>query len=134
MLTQQEVSLVQADWDKVLPIVDTAATIFYDRLFEIDPKLKALFKSDLGEQKRKLMQVIGVAVNGLGDLPALVPTVQGLGKRHTGYGVKPADYQTVGSALLFTLKKGLGDGFDGAHEAAWTKVYGLLSRTMIEAS
>jgi hemoglobin-like flavoprotein len=133
MLTKQEISLVQADWDKVLPIADTAATIFYDRLFQVDPGLKPLFKSDFGEQKRKLMQVIGVAVRGLDDLGALVPTVQALGKRHVGYGVKPGDYDTVGAALLFTLRKGLGDGFDGAHEAAWAKVYGVLSRTMIEA-
>ena len=116
MLTAQEISTVQADWDKVLPIATTAATLFYGRLFELDPSLKALFKSDLEEQKKKLMQVIGVAVRSLNDLPALVPTVQALGKRHTGYGVLPAHYDTVGAALLWTLKQGLGEGFDAAHE------------------
>jgi hemoglobin-like flavoprotein len=134
MLTAQEISTVQADWDRVLPIATTAATLFYGRLFELDPSLKALFKSDLDEQKKKLMQVIGVAVRSLNDLPALVPTVQALGKRHTGYGVLPAHYDTVGAALLWTLKQGLGEGFDASHEAAWGKVYGVLSQTMIAAA
>lgn len=134
MLSKLEIGLVQADWAAVTPIADTAASLFYDRLFELDPALKPLFKSDLGEQKRKLMSTIGLAVNGLTNLDALVPVVQALGQRHVGYGVKPKDYDTVGAALLWTLKKGLGDGFDSAHESAWAKVYGVLASTMLSAS
>jgi hemoglobin-like flavoprotein len=134
MLTKEEMDLVQGDWAKVVPIAETAATLFYDRLFSLDPSVKAMFPSDLTDQKKKLMQTIGVAVNSLGNLPELVPVVQALGKRHVGYGVKAQHYETVGSALLWTLKAGLGDGFTIEHEAAWGKVYGVLSKTMIEAS
>ncbi len=134
MLNKDEIGLVQADWAAVTPIADTAASLFYERLFELDPALKPLFKSDFGEQKRKLMGTIGLAVNGLTNLATLVPVVQALGQRHVGYGVKPKDYDTVGAALLWTLKKGLGDGFDSAHESAWTKVYGVLASTMLSAS
>jgi hemoglobin-like flavoprotein len=126
--------LVQGDWEKVVPIAETAATLFYDRLFSLDPSVKGMFPTDLSEQKKKLMQTIGVAVKGLSDLGALVPAVQALGKRHAGYGVKPQHYDTVGAALLWTLKAGLGDGFDGEHESAWGKVYGVLAQTMIAAS
>jgi hemoglobin-like flavoprotein len=133
MLSSKEVSLVQSDWESVAPIADTAATLFYSRLFELDPKLKPLFTSDFEEQKKKLMQTIGVAVKGLGDLPALVPAIRALGQKHVEYGVKPADYATVGTALIWTLEKGLGPSFDAEHRAAWTKVYGLLAKTMIEA-
>jgi hemoglobin-like flavoprotein len=134
MLSREQIELVQNDWSKVASIADAAATIFYERLFELDPKLKALFKSDLTEQKKKLMQTIGVAVKGLDDTGSLIPAVQSLGRRHVGYGVKPDDYDTVGVALLFTLRQGLGVDFDPQHEAAWAKVYGLLARTMIGAS
>jgi hemoglobin-like flavoprotein len=133
MLTKQEIELVQNDWEKVVPIADDAATLFYDRLFSLDPNLKPLFKSDLGEQKKKLMRTIGVAVKGLRDVGALVPTLQALGKKHVDYGVKPEHYQTVGAALLWTLEKGLGDGFGAAHASAWGKVYGVLAATMINA-
>jgi hemoglobin-like flavoprotein len=134
MLNQEEIDLVQADWEKVLPIADVAATLFYDRLFTLDPKLRPLFKSDLTEQKLKLMKMIGTAVNGLNQLSDIVPAVQALGQRHVSYGVKAEHYETVGAALLWTLKQGLADNFDGAHEAAWARVYTLLAQTMIGAS
>jgi hemoglobin-like flavoprotein len=130
MLTKKEIDIVQADWANVAMIADTAATLFYDRLFSVDPALRRLFKSDLGEQKVKLMKMIGAAVNGLGNLPELVPVVQSLGRRHVGYGVKPEHYETVGAALLWTLGQGLGAAFTAEHRAAWAKVYVVLADTM----
>ncbi|HLV65731.1 MAG TPA: globin family protein [Polyangiaceae bacterium] len=134
MLTKQEIELVQSDWAKVVPIAEAAATMFYDHLFELDPKLRSLFKSDLSEQKIKLMKMIGYAVNALDNLGEVVPAVQALGKRHAGYGVVSEHYETVGIALLSTLKKGLGASFDEAHETAWGKVYGILADTMRAAA
>jgi hemoglobin-like flavoprotein len=134
MLTTREIELVQGDWEKVATIEDAAATLFYERLFALDAQLQPMFPADLGVQKKKLMQTIGVAVMGLGDVQALIPAVQALGRRHAGYGVQPQHYDTVGAALLWTLKAGLGDSFDSEHESAWTKVYGVLAQTMITAS
>jgi hemoglobin-like flavoprotein len=134
MLNQEQVRTVQGDWRNVLPIAPQAATLFYDRLFELDPSLRPLFKPDLTEQKAKLLQMLSAAVKGLDDLPSLVPAVEDLGRRHVAYGVKPAHYDTVGAALLWTLRKGLGDGFDATHEAAWTATYTLLAKTMMAAA
>jgi hemoglobin-like flavoprotein len=130
MLTEHDIALVRASFAEVAPIKDTAADIFYDRLFAIAPSARALFPEDLAEQKRKLMAMIAVAVSGLDDLGALVPAVQALGARHVGYGTRPEHYQLVAEALLFTLRQGLGAGFTPEVEAAWTKVYGVLSQTM----
>jgi hemoglobin-like flavoprotein len=79
------------------------------------------------------MTMIGAAV-GLLDRPdALSPVLQKLGARHRGYGVVDAHYPTVGSALLLTLEQGLGDAFTPDTRAAWAEMYGVVSRTMIEA-
>src|SRR5690606_24931693 len=99
-MTPKQISLVQSTWEMVVPIQKQAATIFYDKLFAADPSLRPLFKGDLEEQKDKLMKMIGIAVNSLDHLDEIVPAVQDLGRRHQGYGVKPKDYMTVGSALL----------------------------------
>ncbi|MGE3308409.1 MAG: globin family protein [Limisphaerales bacterium] len=130
LLTSREIELVQKSWSQVLPIVDTAAGLFYGRLFELDPALRPLFKTDITEQGRKLMKMINVAVGGLDNLGALVPAVQDMGRRHTGYGVRDKDYETVGAALLWTLEKGLGPAFTPDVKAAWTKVYTILATTM----
>lgn len=129
-MTPRQKELVQSSWEKVVPIADTAASLFYGRLFELDPSLRPMFKTDIKEQGKKLMQMIGAAVRGLDNLGALVPTVQALGRRHTGYGVKDEHYDTVAVALLWTLEKGLGDAFTVEVKEAWVVVYTILADTM----
>ena len=129
-MTPAEKNLVQTTFATLVPIADQAAALFYGRLFEMDPSLRPLFKGDLGEQGKKLMQMIGVAVKGLDALDTLVPAVKDLGRRHAGYGVKDAHYDTVGGALLWTLEKGLGSAFTPDVKAAWTTVYTVLATTM----
>jgi len=133
-MTPMQKKLVQSSFAKVVPIAETAAELFYSKLFALDPSLKPLFKGDLKEQGRKLMRMISMAVNGLDRLEALVPAVQDLGRRHVLYGVQPAHYDTVGEALLWTLERGLGPDFTPEVKEAWTVVYGILASVMKEAA
>ncbi len=134
-LTEAQKNLVQESWEKVVPISETAAELFYAKLFELDPALKPMFaNSDMKEQGKKLMLMIGTAVKGLDTLGELVPAVQALGKRHVGYGVKAEHYDTVGAALLDTLEKGLQDAFTPDAKEAWTITYTTLATVMKEAS
>src|SRR5215207_6791095 len=126
----EQVRLVQESFKKVAPIADAAATLFYGRLFDLDPALESLFKGDMVEQGRKLMQMIGVAVKSLDRLEQVLPAVCALGARHAGYGVREKDYDTVGRALIWALKKGLGDDFTPEVEAAWAEVYAALAGVM----
>jgi len=126
----EQIRLVQESFQKVAPIADAAATLFYGRLFDLDPALESLFKGDMVEQGRKLMQMIGVAVKSLDRLEQVLPAVCALGARHAGYGVREKDYDTVGRALIWALKKGLGDDFTPEVEAAWAAVYAALAGVM----
>jgi hemoglobin-like flavoprotein len=121
--------LVQASFIKLAGKSEEAAAMFYARLFELDPSLRPLFKSDIREQGRKLMQMIGVAVGSLDRLDALVPAVQALGKRHVGYGVTREHYDTVGTALLWTIEQALGSESSPEIIEAWAATYGLLVDT-----
>jgi hemoglobin-like flavoprotein len=107
----------------VEPIADVAAGLFYEELFRLDPSVQKLFRGEMKAQGTRLMQMIGAAVAGLDDLGALVPVVEDLGRRHVGYGVRDAHYDTVGQALLTTLDKGLGPAFTPEVRAAWTETY-----------
>jgi hemoglobin-like flavoprotein len=133
-MTPEQKQLVQDSFAKVVPIAEQAAALFYQRLFVLDPSLKPLFKGDMTEQGKKLMTMIGTAVNGLDKLDAIVPAVQDLGRKHVGYGVKDEHYDTVGSALVWTLDQGLGDDFTPQTRDAWITVYGILSTTMKDAA
>lgn len=129
-MTSTEISLVKESFRKVLPIADQAAALFYTRLFELDPSLRALFHGDMAEQGRKLMHMLGMAVAGLDRLEQLVPAVRALGLRHAGYRVRDEHYETVGEALLWTLGRGLGAAFTPEMQAAWAKTYWTLAETM----
>jgi hemoglobin-like flavoprotein len=133
-MTPENQALVRDSFAKVVPIAPAAAAMFYDRLFALDPSLRPLFKGDMAEQGRKLMAMIGTAVANLGKLDVIIPAVQELGRRHVGYGVQPAHYDTVATALLWTLEQGLGADFTPATRAAWTEAYSILAGVMKDAA
>ena len=132
-MTPNQIKLVQTSFAQVAPIAATAADLFYGRLFEIAPQVRAMFPTDLSEQKKKLMAMLGTVVAGLNNLDTLMPAVRALGRRHGGYGVKAQHYAPVGAALLWTLEKGLGAAFTPDVKDAWATAYIVLSTTMIDA-
>jgi hemoglobin-like flavoprotein len=133
-MTPHQIKLVQTSFAQVAPIAATAADLFYGRLFEIAPQVRAMFPDDLSGQKKKLMAMLGTAVAGLSHLDTLVPAVQALGRRHAGYGVSAEQYAPVGAALLWTLEKGLSEAYTADVKDAWTAAYTILSQTMIDAA
>src|SRR5262245_55261009 len=133
-MTQAQKALVQNSFASIASIGDDAVSLFYVRLFEIDPSLRRMFPEDMSKQRKKLVQMLTAAVKGLDHLDQLVPVVQELGRRHVGYGVTDAHYDTVGAALLWTLEKGLGKAFTPETKDAWTAVYRLLATTMRDAA
>lgn len=134
-MTPTQIELVQSTWEQVKPISEQAAELFYGRLFELDPSLKPLFKTDdMKEQGRKLMATLNLAVMSLTKLETILPAVQELGRKHVQYGVPDESYKTVGEALLWTLDKGLGDAFTEDVKDAWTQTYVTISTVMLDAS
>ncbi|MBL6615445.1 MAG: hemin receptor [Reyranella sp.] len=133
-MTPNQIKLVQTSFAQVAPIAATAADLFYGRLFEIAPQVRAMFPEDISEQKKKLMAMLGTVVAGLDNLDTLMPAVRALGRRHGGYGVKAQHYAPVGAALLWTLEKGLGAAFTPDVKDAWATAYIVLSTTMIDAA
>lgn len=133
-MEQKTIAIVQSTWKLVEPIAPKAAELFYTNLFVADPNLRSLFKGDMTKQGDKLMQMIGLAVDKLNDLDALVPVLRDLGTRHKSYGVKDADYDTVAGALLKTLGQGLGSNFTPEVKDAWSAVYKTMATVMTQAA
>lgn len=133
-MDDQKKKLVQDTWAMVEPISETAAEIFYNKLFDLDPEVKPMFTSDIKEQGKKLMSTLSLAVKGLDDMEKLVPAIQALGVKHVDYGVKAEHYDIVGEALLFTLDKGLGDAYTPEVAEAWTETYVTIATAMKDAA
>lgn len=142
MITDAEKELIRRSWKLVVPIGDTAADLFYKRLFEQHPEYRPLFSDDLRAQKRKLLQMLAFIVKSLtwpdaawrDDISPdedLLLVVLALGRRHTElYKIPAESYAAVGEALIWTLDYGLGEAFTEEVKDAWLKVYTLLAKTM----
>jgi hemoglobin-like flavoprotein len=133
-MTPLQITLIQNSWAEVVPIQDTAAGLFYQRLFVLDPAVRPMFKGDMREQGQKLMKMLGLIVNSLTRLDELVPVAQDMARRHVDYGVQAGHYDTVGAALLWTLEQGLGSRFTDDVKTAWATAYGTLSQVMKDAA
>ena len=129
-VTPQQIRIVQESFQKIAPIAELAADLFYARLFELDPSLRPLFKTDMKRQGMTLMTMLGSAVRGLANPQALVPVLRGLGRRHVSYGVRDEHYDIVGQAFIDTLAHAFGKDFDAKTRKAWTAAYALMAALM----
>jgi hemoglobin-like flavoprotein len=130
-MTPKQIELVQRTWRAVLPVGDTAAELFYGKLFSLDPGLRRLFKNDMVETGRNLTAMISVAVGMLHKPERIVLAVRQLGERHAGYGVERRHYELVGTSLIWALEKCLGEAFTPQVKAAWSATYTFLAETML---
>ena len=133
-MNPEQIEMVQRTWRSVLLVRDTAGELFYGKLFSLDPALRALFKNDLKDQGRNLVAMISIAVANLSHPERVLLAVRQLGRRHAAYGVQPKHYEAVATALLWTLEKCLGEAFTPEARQAWSDVYGLLAKTMQDAT
>ena len=133
-MTPEQKQLIKDSWAHVLPNKEQAAVLFYNRLFDIYPELRPLFKGDMKKQGRKLIAMLNTAVNGLDNLECLLETLKESGKAHASFGVKVEDYKKVGDTFLWTLKQGLGDAFTPDVKEAWSVAYTTIASIMIEGT
>ena len=129
-MTPRQVELVQTSFARVLPVADAAAEVLYNRLFELDPSLRSLFKSDMKQQGKNLMDSLKMVVDNLRNLDSIIPGMQAMALRHKSYGVKSEHYLAIGVALIDTLRKGLGHAFTSEVRDAWVAAYTTLAVTM----
>lgn len=132
-MTPDQIRRVRTSFSLLLPNAKEAAALFYANLFDADPSLRPLFRSNVEQQGVKLMQALGAAVGLLEKPEVLLPVLRQMGARHGGYGVKPEHYGVVGATLLKTLGQGLGDAFDAETRSAWAALYAVVADTMIES-
>ena len=133
-MTPRQIEIVKQSFARIMSFQDQAAELFYCRLFELDPSLRLMFRSDMSEQKQKLMLALGMVVSSLEKMDGLLPVIRELGQRHKTYGVRHRHYDMVGAALLWTLEIGLGSGWNKELAEAWQVAYGQVAAAMIEGA
>lgn len=132
-MTDAEIELVRESFAHLHRRKVETAAMFYGRLFEIAPEVRPLFTGDIAAQGVKLMETLTVAIATLRDPGGLTALLKKLGRAHHGYGVEARHYDSVGAALIWTLRTSLGPAFTPELERAWTSLYRDVANTMIAA-
>lgn len=131
-LTPDDVRLVRDSFASLAGSSESMALVFYGRLFELDPSLRALFKIPVLEQARKLVDTLAIAIEALGQFENVRPRLAELGRKHVSFGTQPFHYATVNTALLWALQQTLGDGFDAKTRGAWHNLLDAVTRAMLD--
>jgi len=134
-MTKEEIILIKRTWKlfrEINPVV--VGDTFYSKLFLDNPSIRKMFPKEMNQQYQKLIDMLSTVVGRLDNLEDLSGDIAAMAQRHVAYGVKPAQYQKVGEALLWTLEQGLGKDFTPEVKEAWTKCYTTLADAMINAS
>lgn len=134
-MTPEQIQLVKQSWAKVGTIDPlVVGELFYNRLFEIAPAVRPMFRNPMPEQSKKLLSMLGYVISKLDKLDDILDEVAKLAQRHVQYGVKEEHYGVVAVALLWTLEQGLGEDWTPQVKEAWITCYTILSGAMIQAT
>lgn len=134
LLSTRQKQLVRDSFESVQAYGASVVVLFYGRLFEIAPETRALFKIDLREQAKKLVETLHITIQALDKFEELAPVLAELGRKHAGYGVQPYQYEKLRSALLWALGQALGLEFDHETRAAWDQLLSSISAVMLDAA
>lgn len=133
-MTEEQIISVKNSW-KMFRKIDAGliGDVFYSKLFCDNPQLRTMFPASMKEQYKKLIDMLSVIISRLDDLTEITGDIKRMALRHEGYGVKPQHYRLAGNALLWTLKRGLGNDWNNDLEGAWMAAYTKLAEAMIAA-
>jgi nitric oxide dioxygenase len=134
VLSTKQKRLVRESFESVQAYGTSVVVLFYGRLFEIAPETRALFKIDIREQSKKLVDTLRTTIDALDKFEELLPVLAELGRKHVGYGVQPYHYEKLRSALLWAFGQALGLEFDPETRAAWDQLLSIISAVMLDAS
>jgi hemoglobin-like flavoprotein len=130
MLTGEQRRLIRESFDPLRELAGPLSLLFYGKLFELDPSARRLFHNDLGAQGRKLMDTLGTITESLDHFDAVRAPLGQLGRRHAEFGVRPEQYETVTTALLWAIGQALGPDFDAPTREAWRLALTAVSAAM----
>jgi hemoglobin-like flavoprotein len=133
-LSAQQKRLVRESFESFAEYETAGVVLFYGRLFELMPEVRALFKIDIREQSLKLMNTLRTTVDAMDRFEELMPVLADLGRKHVTHGVQPYQYEKLRAALLWTLGQALGLEFDSETRAAWDQLLSSISAVMLEAA
>lgn len=128
------VAVLQKSFNLLAPKIEGLVSDFYAELFQRHPGVVPLFKNTNDKkQQQKLISALKLVMNNLNKVDNLAAALQGLGRKHQGYGAEPDHYQAVAEVLLDVMKRYAGRAWTSEVKNAWTHALNVIASTMLGA-
>ncbi|NVK39996.1 MAG: NO-inducible flavohemoprotein [Oceanospirillaceae bacterium] len=134
MLSRHQIEIVQS----TLPLLESAGTAitehFYGRMFRENPELKDIFNlshQHSGQQPVALFNAILAYARYLDNPAVLAQAIERIAHKHTGFQIRPEQYDIVGHHLLETIRELAPDAATPEVLDAWGQAYGQLAAIFI---
>lgn len=140
-MTPEQAKIVADSFSQLESRLPELGAAVYDRLFDVAPETRSMFRGDMSAQHKKLVNVIVefvklrrrsqhfLPVTGSSGT-AVVPGLNRLRSGHTAAGVKAEHYALMRKAILNSLDSMLGEKFDAKAAEAWGAAFDMLAETM----
>ncbi len=133
-LNETDIASIEMTWELINEDRLRITELFYNKLFDLAPDTKKLFKTGILDQGSKLTDFLNFVVMYIREIDGLTLHLKFLGMKHKGYRVKKKHYPVYREALLWSFRTGLGKNWSEDAENAWEKVHEIMSSTMILGS
>jgi len=133
-MTDLQLLEVKNSWSYLIFQPKELSQLFYNKLFELEPSLRILFKGDIEEQGHKLIDILTRIIARLQKMEDVEEELRALGQRHVSYGTKPEHYKTVEQALLWSIEHTLGSRWSEETSQAWKDAYRIIADIMMEGA
>lgn len=141
-MTPEQTRLLAGSFSKLENRLYELGSLIFQKLFEISPESRRLFKGDMEEQKLKLTRAFAefvrrrtrshhfLPVTGRGG-EVIIPGVGALGARHElTYGVRAEHYGYMREALLYAISTLLGSEYNENIGLVWGETFDMLAGAM----
>jgi nitric oxide dioxygenase len=133
-LTPQQAAVIKVTVPVLAQHGETITRKFYADLLAAHPSLRNVFNNThqaTGHQARALAGALYAYAANIDDLGKLSPALELICQKHASLGIKPEQYDLVGTHLLATMKTVLGEAATPEIMGAWSAAYSQLAGIMI---
>jgi nitric oxide dioxygenase len=132
-MTRRQIRLIRSSWKTAGEEPLTLGILFYDRLFNLSPETRAVFRTPVSQQTVRLMHTVGSLVNRLDLLDESLIDITRIADEYARQGLKAMNYPAIASSLIWAMEKKLDQSWNRELAKAWLSFFGCLS-TLVKKS
>jgi hemoglobin-like flavoprotein len=131
-MNESSIARIRDSFDAFAPRLDSVVGLFYERLFERLPSVRAIFPADMTRQRGHLAAALAVVARNADRLDMLEAPLMALGAQHLDFGTRPEQYPAMRDALVDSIGVGLGEAWTPQLQADWTAALNTVITFMLK--